>query len=451
MTENKLVVGEPRLCHLIDGNPDTPETVVMLQNTGDAITVTFPISGMASPKDGPYDRWWSRGVMFGDDPDRKKYTYSPPPVMMVYDDAGPVVLVGCRATGGARQTFFAGKGALVVDFAILGGQNLKYDRINGMRTTSSAYRKWFSGSSINIEQHSDDAGLLESLTMALRRVDSTKLSRKLNLCTRYDWSPTPTVDGSDIRESLTFQTHTKRPREWHEQLDVHIGILDLVSIAAWKNCTFKEIRVSRIDDPISKMGGKYVHEQWLKVISHRFPGDDLSDCKGHFLFSHGDMHPNGINRWLQLRRDYGRAIDYVLRILRSGRTWSPQSAIMSGIALEQLGYLIEKKCNHGTQLNGRGQLSFMDALDAILNDMESPPLKENEVKDWKKRCRSVYMGAKHADREEVDHLTTLNTLRENLLVLRYWIAQQLGVSGEVLNSRLAWDPLRSGFVSEGSA
>ena len=120
---------------------------------------------------------------------------------------------------------------------------------------------------------------------------------------------------------------------------------------------------------------------------------------------------------------------------------------MSGIALEQLGYLIELKHNQGTQLNDRGSLSFMKALDTILDDMSSLPIEEDEVEDWKERCRNVYMGAKHGDREEADHLTTLNTLRENLLILRYWIAQTLGVSGEVLDRNLAFDPLSGGFAS----
>ncbi|QKD80090.1 HEPN domain-containing protein [Actinomyces marmotae] len=448
MAENKLVVGEPRLCYLIHGSSDTPETVVMLQDTGDAITVTFPISGMASPQCRPHDRWWSPHIEFEDDPDRTKYSYSPPPVMIVYDDAGPVVLVGCHATGRARQTTIAGKGVLVVDFAILGGRTLNYDQINGMRTTSSAYRKWLSGSSINIETHSDDAGRLESLTMTLRRVDGENLSRKLNLSTHYDSTSTPTTDGYNIRESLTFQTSVAHPRKLREHLDIHLSILDLVSLAAWKNCTFKTIRVNRKDDPLTAPSGKGVHERWLEVLSHQSPGDDLTDCKARFLFFHGDMAPNGIDQWLGLREDYGRALDYLMRILRSGHTWSPQSAVMSGIALEQLGYLIEVQQNQGARLNDRGQLSFKDALEVILKDMDTLPLKEDEVEDWKERCRNVYMGAKHGDREETDHLTTLNTLRENLLVLRYWVAQRLGVSGEILDRNLPQDPLHSGFVSE---
>ena len=107
MAKNELRVGEPRLRRLIDGNPDTPETVAMLQNTGDAITATFPISGMASPQRGPYDRWWSRSIEYDDDPDRTKYSYSPPPVLKVYDDAGPA---WCQVVEATRRRSKASRG-----------------------------------------------------------------------------------------------------------------------------------------------------------------------------------------------------------------------------------------------------------------------------------------------------------------------------------------------------
>ena len=119
---------------------------------------------------------------------------------------------------------------------------------------------------------------------------------------------------------------------------------------------------------------------------------------------------------------------------------------MSAIALEQLGYLIEIKKNGGEKLNGYGQISFKNALDAILENMDVAPLESSRVDDWKE-SRDVYMGSKHADQIEKDHLTTLNTLRENLLVLRYWIAQRLGVPGDVLNQNLVRDPLANKWRS----
>jgi len=46
MADNELIVGEPRLGWLIDGNPDTTESAVMLRDTGFSIHVgpRIPIS-----------------------------------------------------------------------------------------------------------------------------------------------------------------------------------------------------------------------------------------------------------------------------------------------------------------------------------------------------------------------------------------------------------------------
>ena len=395
----------------------------MLQDTGDAIETTFPLSGMAEPDDGPYDRWWSQGAYYGDDPDREKYSYAPPSTMLLYDSGGCVVLVGCHA---ARRISgpAAGTGVVVSDFAVLGTENLKYDLINGMRTESRAFLRWVKKSATRIIEGADESGRVQS---ARADAESIRVSQKLNMTMRRLRRSTPVPGGHDVREPLAFQSLAQDPRHWNEHLQLHVAVLNLVSIAAWKNCAFRALYVNRVDDP--NMGV----ERWAEVVTHVLPGDDMTDCDGHFLFTYGDMAEGAIDEWFRLYEIYGRALSYLIRILRSGYTWSTSSAVMSGIALEQLGYLIEVE-------NGRNkQISFNHALDVVLDDMYMVPLESKE--DWKECCNKVYMGAKHGNRPEPDHLMTLNILRENLLVLRYWIAQRLGVPGDVLNQNLMRDPL----------
>ena len=339
----------------------------------------------------------------------------------------------------------AGTGVVVADFAVLGAKNIKYDRINGMRTESPAFLRWIRKTSIEADKTTDETGLVQSMRISLRETGSISLSRKLKMSMRQRWSATSVPGGLDIRESLTFQSVVKQPRSWGEHLQLHVGVLDLVSIAAWRNCAFRSVHVSRADDPL-KMGDA-TYDRWNEVATHVLPGDDMTDCDGHFLFTYGDMAEGAIDEWFRLYEIYGRALSYLIRILRSGYTWSTSSAIMSAIALEQLGYLIEVNENGGSRLNGRRHIKFKDALDAILENMDVAPLESSRVDGWKKRCCEVYMGSKHADRIEMDHLTTLNTLRENLLVLRYWIAQRLGVPGDVLNQNLVRDPLANKWRS----
>ena len=62
MADNELIVSEPRLGWLIDGNPKTPETAAMLRDTGSIIELRIPLQGMLR-EDGPYARWWSSLTM----------------------------------------------------------------------------------------------------------------------------------------------------------------------------------------------------------------------------------------------------------------------------------------------------------------------------------------------------------------------------------------------------
>jgi hypothetical protein len=119
--------------------------------------------------------------------------------------------------------------------------------------------------------------------------------------------------------------------------------------------------------------------------------------------------------------------------------------VQSGIALEALGYLIDIQKNDGAHLNGRKQMNFKPGLRVILDDMAVAPLDDPEA--WIERSDAAYMGSKHVDRGMPDSLDLVNTLRENLLVLRFWIGLQIGVPAATLMDLLHGDQLNSQFVA----
>lgn len=153
MVDNELIVGKPRLGWLIDGNPETPEAAVMLQDTGSVIELRIPLQGVFG-EEGPYGRWWSSCTMYADDPERTKYSYTPPRVMLFYDDRGAVALVGCRA-GGAHRSLGDGYGIIVANYAVLGGRSLEYDKINGMRSDIPAMASWTGITSMIVKANND--------------------------------------------------------------------------------------------------------------------------------------------------------------------------------------------------------------------------------------------------------------------------------------------------------
>ena len=64
MVKNSLREGQVRLGWLFDGNPDTPEVAVMLQNTDEQIVLTVPIKVWDYVD--PYTRWFRHGAHFGE-------------------------------------------------------------------------------------------------------------------------------------------------------------------------------------------------------------------------------------------------------------------------------------------------------------------------------------------------------------------------------------------------
>lgn len=438
MANNELVIGEPRLGWFIDGDPETDDIAVMLQDTGTVIQLTVPLKGMFA-RDDPYGRWWSAGIEYGDDPDRTRYSYKPPRVLLLHDNNGPVALVGCRSRGSAMG-FNSGQGQIVANYAVFGASNLKYEAINGLRPEIPAMASWTRLSSMDVKVTHNEKSRVQSVQMTLRSAPSISLARLLNLSMSSSWR-TERSSGSFLAyEGVKIDSTISTPRSWDEHLQVHGAVLDLVSISAWKPFGYSNIEVHRSDDAHSDGG-----ERWLPVATHRLPKHVPWSSDPQFLFPWSEIGPRGVKRWLKLRKSYGQAIGPLLSILRSDDPWSHASVVQSGIALESLGYLIDVNKNGGAHLNSRKQMNFKPGLQVILDDMKVTPLAHRD--DWIARADDSYMGTKHPDRAEPDSLVALNTLRENLLVLRFWIALQVGASVKSLSEGLRADPLSHAFVT----
>jgi hypothetical protein len=151
------------------------------------------------------------------------------------------------------------------------------------------------------------------------------------------------------------------------------------------------------------------------------------------LFSYEDLGAVGVGRWLRLRTDFARAIEPLIGLCDSPSAPLESRVVTSGIALEALGYELTARSS------GRGsQISFREALRTVFADL---PLNAGlNREEWIERSRACFMGAKHADNEQPELLAMANTMRENLLILRLWIAGRLGVPPSVLERRLPTDP-----------
>jgi hypothetical protein len=444
VVKNSLPEGQVRLGWLFDGNPDTPDVAVMLQNTGEQIVLTVPIKDEDAFD--TYMRWFGRGIHFGDDPDRTKFSYRPPRVLIFQDDHGTVVLVGCRAAGMSSNLFAGlGGGRIVPNFAILDGRNPRYESANGLRSEIPGLSHWAGLTSVAYTPTTDDDGRLQRLDVQAESPSELSLTRSMNLTLRPTWRTSlPDEMGTfAVHDVVQLQTTMKQPSPLENHLEEHVAVRELLVVSAWKRFGFSRLLVNRDDDPKTVASGDPIGARWAEIITHRLhkPVDGIQSP--HFMFTFHDIGRVGVHRWRKMRFQYERAIQPFIGIADQESTFWRTRMVQSGIALEALGYQLAIDAGRSA-LNSRGQLSYMDALGLVLDGLKYNPL--NDPEDWKTRSRDCYMGVKHADRPVPDSLVLANTYRENLLIFRLWVASRLGVSATILKARMSQDPHAADYV-----
>lgn len=439
---NDLEIDQPRMGWLIDGNPETEKRACMLRNTGTAIELTLPLLGMFG-EDKDYGRWFAGGIEFGDDPDRSSYSYKPPRVLIFEDTKGLVTLVGCRAAN-SSSNLQVSVGTIICNLAVLGGGVHGYEKINGLRTAIPALAAWTRLSKLELGVEQGQQNRSKSVLLKLEDGEPLKITDELQLKIRSSWIFEKRPGSFNASENVELSTWSSDEETWSRHLELHDSVLDLVSIAAWEPFGYSNVYSSRIDDPLKNLAQENQGMKWSKVESQKFKNETSSALNCNFLYSFQEVGTAGIERWLKLRRAHPDVMNTLVGILRSETPWSESNLVQSGIALESLGYSIEVS-KGGQNLNSRGTISITNALEAVWADMEAHPISNKEV--WMERCRSVFISLKHPDKPNPDSIDYLNTLRENILLLRFWIGQQIGMSSGSLKKFLQTDQLSHEWIS----
>lgn len=449
MGNNTLVEGYPRIGWMVDGDPTTPEIAVMLERTDEAIQLTIPTKGMFE-RDDPYGRWFSSSVKYGDDPDRTRFRYTPPSSLLFNDHRGHVSLVGCRQAAASFGSN-GGFGRVVADYAVLGGRSwANFERVNGVRTEIPGLAEWTGISSRRTEVTSDKANRTVEYTITMRSPAAQRLARSKNLTLRPSWRSSAPAPGTiATHDVIQIETTAKKPQAWDGLLAPHRAVQDLLSLSAWRQFGFSQIEIgvaeqpSRHETPATTGDNKIM--VWSEVVTHRLRLADTAPEGIRFLFDLADIGAPGVQRWLRLRSKHERALLPLIGIIDERGLFVETRVSQTGIAIEALGFQLASEGANGSKLNSRGQITYNDAMEAILADMPVVPVPD--VAAWKDRSRQSYMGVKHADNQTPDIVTLANAYRENALVLRYWVAGRLGCSADTLRRRLDRDPLSGSFVA----
>ncbi len=439
--ENTLDVGQSRIGLMIDGLPETPRVAVKLERTDRRIQVTVPfIEG----HDDIYQYWFSSGTNYGDDPDRIKRRYEPPPTVGFHDARGDVGLVGCRDAGWRRHLGgpSIGEGLLDIDYAILGASSgMAFEKVNGLRSEIEGLGTWVGLNSLEADPKVDADGRLSSVSMELRSSTPIEVARRLNTQIQANWryAPGPGPDQTTISERMQIQTRVKRAVDWDAHFSVHFPLRDLLRVSAWRRLNFVSHEVMSVADPMRTFDGTTHGDQWLPVLTHRTGVSESAATLSwnDFLFSFGDVGSRGVRRWLEMRSTFERGVAPLVSLLElKGAALNAQLAQV-GIGFEMLGY--DLMLEGGTSRSKAHKATFTEQVRTVSSAVAD--VLPFSVDDFPETLRRVYVGVKHADRVQPEWEDMYLATREAIQIFRAWVALRLGMPKAKLQSRLENDKL----------
>ncbi|UUW88979.1 ApeA N-terminal domain 1-containing protein [Pimelobacter simplex] len=431
-----LDLGTRRAGRLFDFDPETPEIQVSLEHSDDGICVTVPWS----EPDSPYAQWF--------DPDGRRQhlngTDIPPrrvPRRLLFEDShGSVLLIGCWAQGFHANVFGPGSGRVWASVAVVGvEEDTEYDRPHGLQTEISGLREWLGVTSWTREVDWSQAGTpatLHSTPPPAIEIDAFA-GLALDLVPSWRIAQEEELDRWVLLDLVRCRTRSAQPEAWDSHLQLHRAIRDLLVLSRWWVESCVEVSATRDDDLIRMPDGKSHRPQWRHVVVPR--GDRRQAPRGlrPHLVEFEDLGSAGIAQWIRLRDEFARALDPVISSIDLDA--APHTLLAhTGPGLEALGYLLMRR--DGMRKKDASEVPLRARLERILEDVEGCLPLDGAA--WIANTCRAYNALKHANRKAPDAVEMLSAWRQSVLVVRTWVALELGVSPADLASRLANDPQR---------
>lgn len=147
--------------------------------------------------------------------------------------------------------------------------------------------------------------------------------------------------------------------------------------------------------------------------------------------------------WLALRDGFSRALDPVISSMDL-RSATPNTLLAhTGPGLEALGYLLMLR--DGMEERTAGKANLRSRLGRILHDLgDCLPF---DGPTWVEATVAAYNGLKHANRAAPDEVDVMNAWAESVMVVRAWVAAELGIAVEEVKERLSADRQARGYVA----
>jgi hypothetical protein len=411
---------------IYDHNPDSPKAQVDLEWSERGIRVQVRWTEL----DDYHASWFLRNSFQG-----LPHAVTPVPKQLQFEDnAGSLLLVGCRVDGYTVNDL-GGSGWLIVSYAVLGvdRDDLDFQEIVGVRSAISGLQEWIGVGSV--EQNYD----VDSRTMTITAESAAAIPVRSGVAFVPSWRDERLVgeSGVSVVDVMHIETAAESPQTWEKLTELHGAVRDLLCFSRDRKEVVSTAQVMHADDPVTSVAGVEHGRQWRSVVSSF--GEEAPPAPRRpmaHLIQFDEIGIGGLNDWFQIRADFDRALSPLVadRFLKGAPFGTHLAQI--GPGLEALGYLLFRLDDQLSE-NGSNQ-TLQKRLERILQDVGAALPFDGPT--WATSMVGAYNGIKHANRQLPGDLDLGNRWRESVVVVRAWVACRLGIDPAVVRRRLELDP-----------
>ncbi len=421
MTE-KLALGVTRIMHSRSGTAGTDEVIV----------VTFDDHGT--------EVTWPRALGFAFAFDLNSKLPLPDP-LVARDGEGWLTLQEGRSSGASASTLDHSEQRIRYRFAIATGSNdVACSKINGLRTEVEGLARWAKKTTVETRLHFKDREGVTGLELSAKNLPDHVLGGAfdLRLTTSYSHQPRPKNGVFTITDRLTVETRTRSRRSWDHHSAQHRMIQDLMCLAYAFPCAAVMKSAMRHDDqPIDIRNDK--RRWWPEAFEPTFGrGDgshDLLDNREP-LFYLDETAPARVSAWLTGFQQWSRPTWIAVTTLFQKNSTVESQLLQIGVALEALGYAIWRQTNRASRKTPSYPELLKIVTDAVGIASAATYGKSKRADLWRDQFNRAFKGAKHADNAPVTSNEAIGRARQGFLLIRCWLALELGVSKTLLRRRL---------------
>lgn len=425
---NEIVAGQHRTGTLISLDGRLPESNATLERDEHGVRVVLPWADHHQPPATWFLNDWSSS-----DVQRK-----PLPSQLLFRDLNGNVLFLESEFAGYTTGAQGGVGYIRPRHTVL-GPNTKADftHPHGLQVEVSGLRDWLGVTSISLSS-------TDTFSLSIVTPPPIQIGGLATLFASWQVVPTPPLNERvTVHNKLICETRAANSATWNDLQEVPFALRDLLTIVWWEPITASMVAVMRDDDPLTDGGVPYA-EQWHRLapaFDAAEPATGLPPYRPD-LIAFDDLGEAGLLRWLELREEFGRALDPVISDRLLTRVSPATHLAQVGPGLEALGYLLMLR--DGMSERDAAREFLKQRLTRILVDL--PEALPFDSQTWVEATADAYNGLKHANRQLPSNRDMLNRWRESVLVMRAWIAAELGVEPATIKARLSSDPRNTPYV-----